>query len=182
MAKRDIWREPTYGFIFGRIATPFLDYEMTLAELERQSAEVPLTAVESSIAALEVGHHLLLNGGTRTARAALARALVRTALELGIARGYYEIRLRPSRTWTGNTNWGLGTLADATQSLAWLLLHDIDLWGYATTGLAQGLTRTGQPSKWRVVATAATLSRRPAEREWQAVKGRFAWIDVTAAQ
>lgn len=163
----------------------FLDVNLVRQEASQGDIGVPEAALSSAVAALSIGKHVLLSGGSVQGRSEVARILARASISARRSIGYLEahmataVRDHPRQTPT--KRWGNGILTDAADASCWLVLFDVDLWDFSGSGLARALAKrkTVDSGSWRVIATSAGLARRPLHADWAQIASQFAWVDVT---
>lgn len=162
---------------------PFLEPDLVQRDIHEQGVSLSDSVVAAAIAALTTGKHLLLNGGNRRSRAALARALARAGVSAERSIGYIEAHMATAigdRSDRQLVDWGSGTLRDAAEFSCWLILFDVDLWPFSDSGLARAFAsrRRITQDSWRLLLTSAGLARRPLDPAWREIASEFAWIDV----
>ena len=147
-------------------------YAVTLAELRDLGENIEPTNVASAVASLRSSKHLLLNGGAKRMRLALARGLAAAAVASGLANGWLEIRVEGDAP----AGWGSKLAEDASALSLWLVVEAIDMWSFAESGIATALLSCPD---LRVLATAGGRSRQPDSPEWPRFRPRFAWVEVS---
>jgi hypothetical protein len=165
----------------------FLDLDLVRREAQEREIVVADDVLASAVAALAVRKHVLLNAGTARARTEVARTLARASVSAKQSIGYLETHMAAAvqdetdAASALSADWGGATLDDAAQATCWLVLFDVDLWGFSESGMARALARhrPGDIGSWRVIATSAGLARRPLEAGWRQIASKFAWIDLT---
>jgi hypothetical protein len=148
------------------------------AELEDLGVSISSSSISSCSAALATDKNLLLNGGTRTQRYALARALGAAATSHGWCNGVVELRvaqLLESQAW----GWGRGIAEDAALASLWLVIDAVDVWPFARTSLFSDTSRPSSSNTTRVIAMAAGRRRQPLDDRWRERRASFAWVDVS---
>ena len=162
----------------------FLDLELVQREVYEYDLTLADETLSNAVASLAIGKHLLLNGGKAQDRIDLARVLARAAVSAKRSIGYVEVHMATSvpddPRQVQVPQWGRGILADVADVSCWLVVFDVDVWNFSGSGLAQALAeRKGTRGSWRLVATSASLARRPLHPGWRRIAQQFAWVDLT---
>lgn len=166
----------------------FLELQLVRREAREHGLAVSDAVLANAVAALSSGKHILLNAGDRKSRTVLARVLAQAAVSARRCIGYFESHMAANLDTDAFSNRDLAEsgrrlLFDVVEFQCWLILFDIDLWNFGSSGIAEALAdrKMIDIGGWRVIATSASLTRRPVCPAWTQIARQFAWVEVTAS-
>jgi hypothetical protein len=170
------------------VVEAFLELQLVRREAQEHGLAVSDAVLANAVAALSSGKHILLNAGDGKSRTVLARVLAQAAVSARRCIGYFESHMAanldtdtlPNRELAAS---GRRLLSDMFEFQCWLILFDIDLWNFGSSGIAQAIAdhKMIDIGHWRVIATSASLRRRPVNPAWSQIARQFAWVEVTVS-
>lgn len=155
--------------------------EVTRILIRDLGVTVSPEAIVAAAAAISAGSNVLLNGGKSRQREDLAHVLGKAASSIGWSQGTVELHPSPSTSELdlGDVQWGRGLAEDAFAARLWVVIYDVDLWSFASTGLAGLLAQARRPlPATRAIVTVGGAAGQPRDPTWRSMRRAFAWVDV----